>query len=281
MQQSITAPSALDPPAVTAFDAVAPIFDERFGSWSSVAAQRRAVRRHLLQRFPRGSQVLELGGGTGEDALFLAGQGRRVLVTDGSANMVQIVRQKAQAAGLSRGIETRRVVLEELEEFAREGHSFDGAFSNFAALNCMADLSPCARGLAHMLPAGAHALLVVFGPCCPGEIVVQLTRGDRQAAFRRLAGGAVPARLGGRNFTVQYPTPAAIARMFAPWFRIVRTRGIGVFVPPSAAEPMISRYPRLLRALEGLDRLAAAPLAWLGDHVLLDFERSTEPAPAV
>jgi hypothetical protein len=204
-----------------------------------------------------------------------------VLVTDGAASMVQRVRQKALAAGMTQAIEARRVLLEELEEFAREGHHFDGAFSNFAALNCLDDLTPCARALAHMLPAGAHALLVVFGPCCPGEIAVQIARGDRKAAIRRFARGAVPARLGGRNFTVHYPTPGAIARVFAPWFRLVRRRGIGVFVPPSAAEPMISRYPRLLRVLEGLDRVAAAPLAWLGDHVLLDFERSTAPAPTV
>ncbi|HEX6909482.1 MAG TPA: hypothetical protein VF142_03775, partial [Longimicrobium sp.] len=53
------------PPAAAAFDTVAPRFDERFGPWRSVAAQRRAVRRHLLAAFPAGAHVLELGGGTG------------------------------------------------------------------------------------------------------------------------------------------------------------------------------------------------------------------------
>ena len=43
----------------------------------SVAAQRRSVRRELLGAFPPGARLLELGGGTGEDALFLAaGTGR-------------------------------------------------------------------------------------------------------------------------------------------------------------------------------------------------------------
>ncbi|HEV7586764.1 MAG TPA: hypothetical protein VGO40_01445, partial [Longimicrobium sp.] len=69
------------PPAAAAFDAVAPAFDERFGAWLSVAAQRRAVRRELLRAFPAGASVLELGGGTGEDAAWLADQGRRVLLT--------------------------------------------------------------------------------------------------------------------------------------------------------------------------------------------------------
>jgi hypothetical protein len=50
--------------------------------------------------------------------------------------------------------------------------------------------------------------------------------------------------------------------------------GVGVFVPPSAAEPFVSRLPRLLDALQAVDRLVARPLAQLGDHVLLHFVRT-------
>src|SRR5205814_2762020 len=71
-------------PAICAFDALAPVFDARFGEWRSVAAQRNAVRRALLDAFPEGASLLELGGGTGEGALFLAACGRRVLTTDGA-----------------------------------------------------------------------------------------------------------------------------------------------------------------------------------------------------
>ena len=66
------------PPPVRAFDAVAGGFDERFGPWLSVRAQRDAVRRILLAAFPAGTRLLELGGGTGEDAAWLARQGRSV-----------------------------------------------------------------------------------------------------------------------------------------------------------------------------------------------------------
>ena len=273
------------PAAVEAFDATAGIFDHRFGDWASVAAQRRAVRRLLLRAFPPNARLLELGGGTGEDALFLAAHGRRVLLTDGAPRMVAEARAKAERAGLAGRIETGTLLLEEVEEFAREwrgtqGARFDGAYSNFAALNCVPDLGPVARGLATLLPTGAPAVLVLFGPLPPGEILVQLARGDARAAFRRLSRGAVPARLGGRSFQVWYPRPGQVARAFAPWFRLRRMRGIGIFVPPSAAEPWISRHPRLLALLDALDRLAAAPLAWLGDHVAFCFERTEVPAPA-
>jgi SAM-dependent methyltransferase len=270
------------PPAVAAFDLMAERFDERFGEWASVAAQRNAVRRHLLATFPPASHLLELAGGTGEDALFMAAHGRSVLLTDGSRAMMARAAAKAAAAGVTDRVSTRQLVLERLDAAAVDArelggtHSFDGAWSNFAGLNCVADLRPVARGLARLLPHGASALLVMFGPLPPAEIVTQLVRGDPQAAFRRLRRRRSNARIGGMGFDVHYPAPRAVARVFTPWFRLHRIRGIGVFVPPSAAEPFISRHPRILRMLERLDRAVAAPLALLGDHVLLHFVRTAE-----
>jgi hypothetical protein len=62
--------------------------------------------------------------------------------------------------------------------------------------------------------------------------------------------------------------------MLAPHFRLEERRGIGIFVPPSAAEPWISTHPRLLRVLAALDRIAERPLAALGDHILYRFVRT-------
>lgn len=266
------------PAAVRAFDATATDFDVRFGKWASVAAQRRAVRRHLLRTFPPDSHLLELGGGTGDDAVFLARRDRHVLVTDGSPEMVRATSAKITAEGLDDRLAAERLLLEELPGYSPDAAPFDGAYSNFAALNCVGDLAPIGRGLARVLRPGAAAVLVLFGPFPPGEAVVQLLRGDVRAAFRRRSRGPVAAKLGGRRFRVWYPRPRDVAAALAPWFRLERTRGIGIFVPPSAAEPQISRFPRVLRVLEALDRLAAAPLALLGDHVLLHFVRTQAAA---
>jgi len=263
-------------PALEAFDAVATLFDARFSEWRSVAAQRRAVRRALVEAFPRGARVLEIGGGTGEDARWLAARGRVVQLTDGSPTMVRIAERKLRS---QRGPTPHIVAAESLERWATERESageplFDGVFSNFAALNCVDDLGACARGLARLLRPGAPALLVLFGTLCPGEVVVQLARGDTHAALRRRSRGAVPARLGGRAFAVRYHTANALAGAMSPWFRLRRRIGVGVLVPPSAAEPWISRHPALVRALEQIDRVLERPLAPLGDHVLYWFERT-------
>jgi hypothetical protein len=94
--------------------------------------------------------------------------------------------------------------------------------------------------------------------------------------FRRFRRSPVPARLGGNGFAVRYFTTAELVSAMAPWFEFSGRRGIGVFVPPSAAEPWITGHPRLLMGLETLDRRLSGPLAALGDHVLHRFVRRAD-----
>jgi SAM-dependent methyltransferase len=266
---------------VRAFDATAPRFDERFGAWASVAAQRDAVRRYLTRVFPAGSRLLELGGGTGDDALYLLERGYRVTLTDGSPTMVELATAKVRAAGYA-SAEVEHLVFEDAPSFERrhDGRApFDGVYSNFAALNCVRDLRVLGAPLARLVRPGGICALVMFGPCSPVDMLVQLAHGRPAAAFRRFRRGAAPAKLGGEHFEVWYPSPRAVAAALAPYFRLSAMRGIGILVPPSGAEPWISRFPRVVSAMAAMDRVLSAPLALLGDHVLVHLERTDQRAP--
>jgi hypothetical protein len=267
-------------PAALAFDAAASGFDSRFAEWLSVAAQRQSVRRALAKVFPPGGRIFEIGGGTGEDALWLIRQGFDVLLTDAAPAMVAMSAKKFAMFGGRAEL----MAAEDLERFARRylaggGQLFDGAFSNFAPLNCVSDLAPVGRGLASVLRRESPAMLVVFGNFAPGEMLVECVRGRLRQAFRRFGRGDVPAQLGGKDFVVRYHKASELCSAMRPWFRLVRRVGVGIFVPPSAAEPWISTHPRLLTALDRIDRLARRPLALLGDHVLYHFERTDAPPP--
>jgi len=262
-------------PAAQAFNAIAPAFDQRFGTWLSVMAQRRAVRAALQQEFPENGHILELGGGTGEDASFLAGVGYRVLLTDPSPTMVELAKSKLSPLGSH----AQLVAGEDLEDFAvrrlsEGGELFDGVFSNFAPLNCVVDLRPVARGLAKLLKPGAPAMLVLFGTVCPGEMLTEVLHNRPSQVLRRFKRGQIPARLSKHEFPIVYHRRSALARSFAPWFVLEKRIGIGVTVPPSATEPWISQHPRLLAAMEAVDRVLSRPLAMLGDHVLYQFRRT-------
>lgn len=269
-------------PSALAFDAIASEYDARFGAWCSVAAQRRAVRAALLQAFPVEGRILELGGGTGEDACFLAARGFKMLLTDPSPAMVSIAGAKLSPLGGFAEI----AAAEEIEDFAickLSGGTalFDGAFSNFAPLNCVADLRPVARGLARLLTPGAVAMLVLFGTFCPGEVITEVIRGRANRALRRLRSSKAPARVATSDFHVVYHRCSTLQRIFAPWFVLEKRVGIGIVVPPSAAEPWITEHPHLLAVMEAIDRVVSRPLAALGDHVLYQFRRTAKQLPLV
>lgn len=260
-------------PAARAFDAIAADFDHRFGAWRSVAAQRRAVRAYLSRVLPQGARVLEIGGGTGEDALWMAQQGYRVTLTDAAPAMVEQARAKLARHGGQAHVAAAESLAQFAESHLKDNAPFDAVFSNFAPLNCVADLGLVGAALARLVRPGGAALLVLFGTFCPGEMLVEMLRGRPRAALRRLHRAPSPARLGGKSFTVTYHRTGDIARALSPGFCPIARLGVGVAVPPSAAEPWISRHPCLLDGLEALDRAIAAPLAMLGDHVLHHFER--------
>jgi hypothetical protein len=119
--------------------------------------------------------------------------------------MVRLAQKKLTPFGGSAEIATGEDLDVFAEVYLASKHPlFDGAFSNFAPLNCVADLQPVVRGLAQLLRPGAAAMLVLFGSCCPGEMIVETLRGRPEQALRRRKRGKVPARLAKCEFEVIY-----------------------------------------------------------------------------
>jgi SAM-dependent methyltransferase len=114
--------AAADPgvPAATAgaasspFDDLAPGYDDAFTRGVLGALLRRPLWQRLDAAFAPGSRVLELGCGTGEDAIHLGGRGVRVLATDAAGGMVAAARRKVAAAGLAERVEVLHLGIEEL-----------------------------------------------------------------------------------------------------------------------------------------------------------------------
>ncbi|HEV7519426.1 MAG TPA: methyltransferase domain-containing protein [Thermoanaerobaculia bacterium] len=257
------------PPVPFPFDALAPAYDDTFTRSTIGTLQRRAVWRRLDAAFAPGDRVLELGCGTGEDAVHLGGRGVRVLATDAAEGMVAAAERKVGAAGLAGAVEVRRLALEELARLREP--PFDGAFSNFGGFNCVGDLRGPARDLAALLAPGARLLLCVMGPLVPWEWAWFGLRGQPGKAFRRLrAGGAV-----WRGMAIRYPSIGAVTRAFCPDFQARRAAAVGAFLPPSYAESWAIRHPRLLARLDRWERRweTLPPLPWLADHYLLELER--------
>lgn len=257
------------------FDALAAGYDSAFSASAIGARMRAAVHRRLDARFAPGDRIVDLGCGTGEDAVHLARRGVRVLATDASEEMVAAARRKIDAAGLADRVEARRVGVEELAaDLERAGEALgplDGALSNFGALNCVADLRPVAAGLAAAVRPGGSVFLCLMGPAVPWEWAWFLGHSEPRKAFRRLAPGGAE----WRGLSVRYPTPGAVRRAFAPGFSARGVTAVGALLPPTYAEGWAARHPRLLARLDRWERRLESlpPLPWLADHYLLELVR--------
>ena len=163
------------------------------------------MQAQLAAAFRPGDHVLELGCGTGEDAIWLARRGVHVTATDVSQSMLDVAQRKAAAAGLTDLIDFAAIDLAALpvsdsitSPFTIHRSPFSGAFSNFGPLNCLPDRRPLAEALAQLAAARRPVVLVVMGPACPWEIGWHLLHGQPRAAFRRFGGG-VEAHVGERR----------------------------------------------------------------------------------
>jgi len=252
----------------TPFDELAEDYDRSFTHSACGRSLRARVWERAAKLFAGRERILDLGCGTGEDAVHLARAGHRVVAVDASPEMIRIARLKAAAAGVGDRIEFHVMTLEAVHALPRD-EPLDGVFSNFGVINCVADPRRLAGTLAGRLARRAPLLFVVMGRYVPWEWAWYLAHGDRARAFRRLRADGVE----WRGMHIRYPTPRTLQREVAPYFDVTRRSAVGFALPPSYAAEWLNGAPRMLATLEGIERLTHRFTASLGDHFMLEAER--------
>jgi SAM-dependent methyltransferase len=245
----------------TPFDALAADYDRTFG----LAPSGRLFRFRLAERIETclkpGSRLLDIGSGTGEDAVWLAARGYQVTGIDPSPAMVEVASAKARG-------------LREAPAFHRHGlldfnpaMTFDAAYSNFGALNCVdvADLGPA---LSKVLSPGGRAFLVLMG-----RRPLPLLFRDGPAAWKQR--GLSHVRVGGASVAVSYPGPGVVARALGEGFTVDRTETLGLLVPPPSLAGWPRRHPILFGLVAALERVVARSriLAGFSDHFMIELTR--------
>ncbi len=240
------------------FDRIADSYDETWTNTSVGRIQRNAVWRELDRVVKPRDRVLDLGCGTGEDALHFMQADAIIETLDGSPAMVEAARR--------RGVNARLWRIEQIGELTG---SFDLVLSNFGALNCVQDLAALREPLTRLIhPAGTLAVCVM-NRFCLWETLYYGIRGQRKNACRRWSGQTETSS----GLRVYYPSARTIKATFSPDFRLIHDLGIGVAVPPSYVKQI---PPPILNRLETCDSWVAGSKIGrsVADHRLLIFKRS-------
>lgn len=257
-----------------AFDSVAADYDGPRGNNACIQDMRDEMWRWLDACFAPGSRLIDLGCGTGLDAVRMAGLGHRVTALDWSAQMVERTRERAESASLGVRVQARVLGAHELDRLEGEA-CFDGAYSDLGPLNCVPDLGVVARECARLVRPGGALVFTVIGRYCPWELLHYARQRRWSRAAIRFARGTVPVGMNGHRIWTRYYSPREFTRAFAEDFELEHLRGLCVFVPPPYLTGLRKHHPDAYRRLWRLDRLVAGwPLVrQFGDHFLIVLRR--------
>ncbi|HYS73926.1 MAG TPA: class I SAM-dependent methyltransferase [Thermoplasmata archaeon] len=262
--------------AALAYDEYAHRYDDLLTENHINAYMRQEMTRTLLSTFGPGNQLIELGSGTGDEAISLARAGCNVVAVDPSQQMVQLATRKAAAEGLGNRLEFLVAsAVDAAHLLGERGTSprFDGAYASFS-LSYEPNLSKVAEALAPLIVKNGLFVIAHMNRLCGVELMAAVLWGRPSLAGRRI--GIRTLHKVGERVTLIFPrTASEILRAFRPYFALDRLRALPAVLPPHYANRSLGKLPGLLELLleadSGISRLPL--IRGMGDQNLLCLRR--------
>jgi SAM-dependent methyltransferase len=257
-----------------AFDSVASDYDGPRGNNALIQDMRTEMWRTLDATFAPGSRLMDLGCGTGLDAVRMAGVGHHVTATDWSQGMVERTRERAERGQVAHRVHAIAVGAHELSRV--DGQiQFDGAYSNLGALNCVPNLAEMAAQCSRLLKPRAALVFSVIGRICPWEIGYYALKRDWARLRIRFAPAMVPVGMNKRVVWTHYYSPREFYGAFEREFSLEHWRGLCVFAPPPYITQIKEKHERWYERLWRLDRRTAGwpGLRNMGDHFVIVMKK--------
>jgi ubiquinone/menaquinone biosynthesis C-methylase UbiE len=239
-------------------------YDNRFTHTLLGQLLRQAIWKHLDGYFLPGMHILDLGCGTGEDTLHLAQRAITITALDSSAYMIGQARLKTASFRENSSVDLKIHDIRALGEWPPV-KAFDGAFSNFGAINCVRDLKALSFNLSRLLKQDSKVILTVMGPMCLWETAAYLIKGNIRQALRRFL----------KNTSIYYPSPNKIKKEFSAHFSFKKFFGVGFLLPPTDFIPIVDQHPILFQHISHIEeKISNWPMVpWLSDHYLIILEK--------
>ncbi|MES2274837.1 MAG: methyltransferase domain-containing protein [Bacteroidota bacterium] len=260
--------------ASEAFSRQSIVFDELYSTNTIVNYKRSRVRSHVLQYLKPNSSILELNSGTGEDAIFFAGQGHHVHATDVSTGMQQVLKQKVETYGMDNLVTDELCSFTNLKNLNNRG-PYNAIFSNFGGLNCTGELDKVLNSLSSLLNPGGIVTLVIIPGFCLWEALLVFKGKFKTATRRFFSKNGRTAHIEGQYFKCFYYSPNYVIKHTGNDFVHLSTEGLCTIVPPSYIEGFAEKHPAKYKWLmKWEDRLKSTwPWKHIGDYFIITLQK--------
>jgi len=230
-----------------------------------------------LHRIANASDVLlEIGCGTGSEAIQISRRVRGIVATDISEKMLDLLERKVKAKRLDHKViaaKARASEISTVKELLPEG-SVRVAYSFNGALNCEPDIDKVPSELSKVVRGDGYFLCSIRNTLClPEALSHSLVLQFDKTATRK--GQPTMVSVGGMDIPSCYYSPSRFANIFRPQFRVKKIIGLPAFLPPAYLSDYYLRTGKARLIPEKLELILGDrfPFNRLGDQTLFVFQK--------
>lgn len=250
------------------FDQSASTYDKEFTFSTIGQFQRKRVWSYLEDWISKDKKlsILELNSGTGEDAIWLAKKGHRVLASDYSKAMISQIKRKKDKI-LDIDLEICELDLKEPNIPANK--EFDLIFSNFGGINCinLNHLTNLSKTIHSVLKKDGHFIAILMPRHCIIEKWYRWKKNQLNIYHDRSPNNGIGINVNGVSINTYFFNVDDVKNAFSKW-EFVKASSIGFI--PSYLES--SRFLSILKILESiLLKFSLSPNR--ADHYLIHFKK--------
>jgi SAM-dependent methyltransferase len=259
-----------------AFDSASEEYDFTIShNYINTWIRKRSIRE-LLNHAKPGDTLLEIGCGTGAEAIEISGYVSKIIATDISDKMIEILSKKIEARGLSKRIvplHVRAADISKAVENAAAG-KVHLAYSFNGALNSEPELGRFVNGLSSVLVPGGYFICSIRNSFCLSEAMshAAVLQFERMAPRKKQP---VMVSVGGMDIPAFYYPPASFLRFFSTEFELKRLYGLPVFLPPAYLSDYYIKFRTVASMLEKFEWALGGhfPFNRVGDQSLFVFQK--------
>lgn len=259
------------------FDHISSTYDSVFTRSAIGQLQRKHAWRYLEQVMLEleGLEMLELHCGSGEDAMMFSDRGFNLVATDLSVETQKIAQQKEESYSMQRRIGSQYLDLDSFDETLFD-KKFDLIFSNFGGLNSISPESfqRLLERIPAMLNPRGRFVGVLMPKFCLWETLYHAAKFKFGKTFSRWTCNEVIGRFDGVYKKAWYYSPSEIKEWSKANFKMVRTKPVGIALPPTSLDSVFLRKKKLLLSLhrfeKKLNRLSIC--SGMADHFIFDLQ---------